>query len=130
MYLGGRFGGPGLEVPDAHCIASARLVKDARDSLDHGGATRLPGLVEGYIGRAWVDHWSADPWVRGAYAVYLPGQYTKYYGFVGLAEGRVHFGGEHTATAYQGYLEGAVRSGERCAREIVAAATGWGGPLA
>jgi monoamine oxidase len=30
----------------------------------------------------------------------------------------VHFCGEHTSTEAQGYLEGAVESGERVAREI------------
>ena len=30
-------------------------------------------------------------------------------------EGAIHFAGEHTATDNQGYLEGAVESGERCA---------------
>ena len=91
-------------------------------ALDRDGATELPGLVDGFNGRAWVDHWTSDPWTRGSYAAYLPGQYTRYYGFVGLPEGRVHFGGEHTATSNQGYLEGAVRSGQRCAQEIIAAA--------
>ena len=35
-------------------------------------------------------------------------------------EGNVHFGGEHTQTVGQGYMEGAVASGERCAREVAA----------
>jgi monoamine oxidase len=31
----------------------------------------------------------------------------------------VHFAGEHTDTAQQGYIDGAVRSGERVARELL-----------
>ncbi len=50
-----------------------------------------------------------------------PGQYTHYYGYVGRPEGAIHFAGEHTATANQGFLEGAVRSGERAADAIAAA---------
>ena len=33
---------------------------------------------------------------------------------------RCHFAGEHTSTDAQGYLEGAVESGERAAREVLA----------
>jgi monoamine oxidase len=35
--------------------------------------------------------------------------------------GGCHFAGEHTSTDSQGYLNGAVESGERAAAEIVAA---------
>jgi monoamine oxidase len=36
-------------------------------------------------------------------------------------EGRVHFAGEHTS-AWMGWMEGAIESGERAAREVLAAA--------
>ena len=36
-------------------------------------------------------------------------------------EGACHFAGEHTSIEFQGYLNGAVESGERAAAEIVAA---------
>ena len=32
--------------------------------------------------------------------------------------GNLHFAGEHTSADFQGYMEGALRSGYRCAREI------------
>jgi monoamine oxidase len=32
--------------------------------------------------------------------------------------GNLRFAGEHTSVNYQGYMEGALRSGYRCAREI------------
>jgi monoamine oxidase len=31
----------------------------------------------------------------------------------------VHFAGEHTDTDQQGYIDGAVRTGERAARELI-----------
>jgi monoamine oxidase len=34
--------------------------------------------------------------------------------------GRVHFAGEHTAGAWAGLMEGALRSGARAAREVLA----------
>ena len=35
-------------------------------------------------------------------------------------EGNCHFAGEHTSQDFQGYLQGAVVSGERAAAEILA----------
>jgi len=36
-------------------------------------------------------------------------------------EGRVHFAGTETAAVWTGYVEGAVRSGERAADEVLSA---------
>ena len=57
--------------------------------------------------------------MRGSYAGFGPGQYTDFWGFLGLREGPVHFAGEHTSTFSQGYLNGGVESGERAAREVM-----------
>ena len=79
----------------------------------------LPGLPPGSPGAPSPTAGSPTRGSRGSYAAFLPGQYTRYYGYVGKPEGAIHFAGEHTATTNQGYLEGAVESGERCAREIL-----------
>jgi len=83
----------------------------------------VPGLATGWNGDAWLDNWASDPWTHGSYAAFEPGQYTRWWGFVGRPEGRLLFGGEHTELAAQGFLEGAVRSGERCAREVAVLAS-------
>jgi monoamine oxidase len=57
---------------------------------------------------------------RGSYAAFLVGQYTRFSQRVRAGrEGGVHFAGEHTDTDQQGYIDGAVRSGERAARELI-----------
>jgi monoamine oxidase len=118
-FFGGRSGAQGLDADGPHAPTTEAELERNRKSLAQGGRMHLPGLAAGFNGRAFTDHWVADPWVRGSYAAFLPGQYTKYYGYTGKAEGAIHFAGEHTATTNQGYLEGAVESGERCAREIL-----------
>ena len=120
-YFGGRSGAGGLIADRAHAPTVERELRRNRASLTQGGRMGLDGLAAGFNGRAWTDHWVADPWARGSYAAFLPGQYTRYYGYVGKPEGAIHFAGEHTATDNQGYLEGAVESGERCAAEVRAA---------
>jgi monoamine oxidase len=115
VYSGGRRGA-GYSVGRPHGPAPARIVSSTTAAISRA----VPGLEAGYDNRSWLDHWSSDPWTHGSYAAFLPGQYTRYWGFVGLPDAGIHFGGEHTALAAQGFLEGAVRSGERCAGEIEA----------
>ena len=121
-YFGGRSGAAGLPAREPHGPTLEREVRRNLHSLGQEGATDLGGIRRGFAGRAWTDRWVSDPWARGSYAAYLPGQYTRYFGYVGKPEGAIHFAGEHTALGNQGFLEGAVVSGERAAEEIAAAA--------
>ncbi|MBE7380390.1 MAG: flavin monoamine oxidase family protein [Leptolyngbya sp. SIO1E4] len=58
--------------------------------------------------------WAHDPWVGGSYSAYGPGQMTTLWPALRRPYGRLLFAGEHTDT-YIGYMEGAVRSGQRAA---------------
>jgi monoamine oxidase len=80
----------------------------------------LPGLTARRTTRAHFDDWPGNPWTLGSYSYYRPGQYTRFAGAEGEAVDGCHFAGEHTSIAAQGYLEGAVESGERAAREVLA----------
>jgi monoamine oxidase len=115
VYSGGRAGTsyPGRR---AHGKAPRGVVESTLADIERA----VPGLSGGFNGLADLDVWSRDPFTHGSYAAFLPGQYTRYWGNVGRAEGNLHFGGEQTSTAAQGYMEGAVESGERCAREVAA----------
>jgi monoamine oxidase len=81
----------------------------------------LPGLGAKYTKRVAFEDWPAHEWTRGSYSYWKVGQYQ---GFAGAEREEVagcHFAGEHTSVDAQGYLEGAVESGERAAREVLAA---------
>ena len=80
----------------------------------------LPGLGQQWNGRATVDFWPGYPWTRGSYSYWKVGQYTSFAGVEGLQEGNAHFCGEHTSIDFQGYLNGAVETGERAASEVIA----------
>jgi monoamine oxidase len=62
--------------------------------------------------------WERDPWAGGAYAVFTPRFDPHDRELLGRAVGRVLLAGEHTSIQAQGYIEGAVESGERVAGEI------------
>jgi monoamine oxidase len=80
----------------------------------------LPGVTGAYNGRAAIEFWPAYEWTRGSYSYWKVGQYTKFAGIEGRRQGTCHFAGEHTSLDFQGYLQGAVETGERAAAEIVA----------
>jgi monoamine oxidase len=61
--------------------------------------------------------WDEDEWARGGYAWYRPGQMSSLLPHVARAEGRVHFAGEHASSLF-GWMQGALESGNRAAREI------------
>lgn len=66
-----------------------------------------------------IDYWMGYPYTLGSYAYWGVGQYTKFVGVESEPEGNCHFAGEHTSLDFQGYLNGAVESGERAANEIL-----------
>ncbi|HVY11040.1 MAG TPA: flavin monoamine oxidase family protein [Mycobacteriales bacterium] len=66
--------------------------------------------------------WAAEPWTRGCYAGYFgPGVWTDFGRALRQPVGRIHWAGTETATVWTGYMDGAVRSGERAADEVRAA---------
>jgi monoamine oxidase len=78
-----------------------------------------PGTCAAYTGRAYEDHWALDPWVLGAYSYCRVGQAATFGQIAGIPEGRIHFAGEHTSVQYQGFLNGAIKTGERAAGQLL-----------
>jgi monoamine oxidase len=79
----------------------------------------FPGTSAVYSGRAYEDHWALDPWVKGAYSYYRVGQASSYGAIAREPDGPYHFAGEHTSIQHQGFLDGAVETGERAARQLL-----------
>ena len=73
--------------------------------------------------RAYVDKsWADDEWSRGCYAAYMPpGVWTSYGRALTAPIGRIHWAGTETSPVWNGYIEGALASGERAAREVLGA---------
>jgi monoamine oxidase len=73
-------------------------------------ATRLARAVRSYP-------WQRDPFTRGAYALYRPGQWFTVRAALARPHGKVLFAGEHMAD-WQGFMEGAVVTGEEAAAAL------------
>ncbi len=81
--------------------------------------TLFPGARENFEG-GFSKAWDDDFWAQGAAQWFHPGQMTDYWAHMATPAGRVHFGGEHTSP-WPGWMQGAIHSGLRTAREVEAA---------
>jgi len=64
--------------------------------------------------------WSEEQWTRGCSMAHLrPGILTRFGRLIREPFGRVHWAGTETSTISHGAIDGAVRSGERAATEIL-----------
>jgi monoamine oxidase len=67
-------------------------------------------------------NWSTDEWTRGCYTGYMPpGALLDFGEALRRPVGRIHWAGTETSTIWAGYMDGAVRSGHRAAKEALAA---------
>jgi monoamine oxidase len=80
----------------------------------------FPGVHRDYE-RGTSKCWDEDRWAGGAFAYFRPGQMFSLRPHLARPEGRVHFAGEHTS-AWSGWMQGAIESGLRAAREVSEAA--------
>jgi monoamine oxidase len=98
------------------CPRQALILEHIRSSL--GEAPAAPKAFHS------ID-WSADPLAQGGYASRLgPGCSTGDQPRLADPIGRVHFAGTETASQWRSYMEGALESGERAAKEVLAALGG------
>ncbi|HEY1273925.1 MAG TPA: flavin monoamine oxidase family protein [Thermoleophilaceae bacterium] len=66
--------------------------------------------------------WTTEAWTRGCPVGSMGrGVMRKYGPFLRKPAGRVHWAGTETATYWNGYMDGAVRSGEAAAKQVLAA---------
>jgi monoamine oxidase len=97
---------------------SATLAAAARDpaamtaALRPFGTPTFPTLVGDPV--AWED----DPLATGGYAVFGPAFDPRDRRLLGASHGRVLFAGEHTSACWQGFMNGAVESGQQAARDL------------
>ena len=70
--------------------------------------------------RAVLTTWNDDPWAGQSYSADTVTAATAAPATAAAPAGRIHFAGEHTAGHWAGLMEGALRSGQRAAGEVLA----------
>jgi monoamine oxidase len=75
-----------------------------------------PQILQEFEGGA-SKMWHDDEYACGAFALFDPGQQSLLHEHIITPEGRLHFAGEHASLAHA-WIQGAIESGLRAAREI------------
>jgi monoamine oxidase len=84
-----------------------------------GSFVRLFGTRAGRPQALIEQNWSDERWTRGCYVGYMPpGVWSDFGTALRTPVGRVHWAGTETSEIFNGYMDGAVRSGERAAAEV------------
>ena len=79
--------------------------------------SRAPSPID-YVER----NWAAERWSRGCYSgAFGPSGWTDFGPALRQPVGRIHWAGTETATVWNGYIDGAITSGERAAAEVAGA---------
>jgi monoamine oxidase len=109
----------GQSAREMAAMPEPQRVKVVLEQLDR----LFPGIRQLYEGRYYSICWDRVPWALGAYAYYAKGQVANFYRQVAWPVGRIFFAGDHT-TPQPGWMDSAIRSGERAAREVLASLSG------
>jgi monoamine oxidase len=106
-------------VVGADARALGALSPAARRQRVLAAFVRLFGAAAGHPKELIEQNWSVEPWTRGCYAGYMPpGVWSDFGSALRAPVGRIHWAGTETAEVFNGYMDGAVRSGERAAAEV------------
>lgn len=76
------------------------------------------GETQSYLVKQASYYWGNDNYSRGAYAVYDSGQWFTIRPILERTFGNIYFSGEHIAD-WQGFMEGAINTGEAAAQQIL-----------
>jgi monoamine oxidase len=103
-----------------HARELGRIAADERRTAVVDCFARLFGpraaRPDSYVERLWAE----EQWSRGCYGCHMPtGAWTSYGPALREPIGPLHWAGAECATVWNGYMEGAVRSGQREAKEAL-----------
>jgi monoamine oxidase len=118
-------GSPGILVgflEGDHARDFGRVPADERREAVIANLVQLFGTRAGGVERFIEKAWAEEEWSRGCYEGYTPpGVLTAFGPALREPVGPLHWAGTETATKWNGYIDGALQSGERAAREVLAA---------
>ncbi|KAA1417170.1 NAD(P)/FAD-dependent oxidoreductase [Nocardioides humilatus] len=116
-------GGPGVLLA---FVGGSTWKKYGRLPLAERKKAVLEGFAEMFGEQAlhpieYTEHdWTLEPWTTGGpIALPKPGAISTNGHTIREPHGRVHWAGTETSTYWSGFMDGAVRAGERAAREVL-----------
>jgi len=105
-------------ITGQHARELAAMTDEARIASTLDQVERVfPGAKSNFSDRSMTKIWDSDPWARGGYGWFRPGQMTQLSPDLTTPQGRIHFAGEITS-ALPAWMQGALESGLRAATEV------------
>lgn len=104
-------------------LAGGRASEALQHALTRGGPESIVRRLR-WLGKptrllhSRLVRWESDPWAGGGYAVFDRTFDPLLRDWLARPHGRIRFAGEHTHHRYQGYVNGAILSGQRAATEL------------
>ena len=109
-------------IEGAHARAAGQLTEAGRRDLVVDTFVRFFGPEAAEPFDVVELDWSAEEFTRGCYGGRLgAGVWTQYGRALAEPVGRIHWAGAETSDVWNGYMDGAIRSGRRAAAEVLAA---------
>ncbi|MGZ6642209.1 MAG: flavin monoamine oxidase family protein, partial [Solirubrobacteraceae bacterium] len=117
-------GSPGILMAFVEAQAARRRLGQSRDALRRDVLKNFSdyfGAEAASPTSFHVSDWQEEIWTRGCpVCSTAPGVLLDYGTAIRQPAGRIHWAGTETSTYWNGYMDGAVRSGERAAKEVAA----------
>lgn len=93
------------------------------DDLDVTNGEEVARAIKEFLPEAEVvatdaHDWNADEFSQGTWMAYRPGQVMRCATALQEAEGRIAFAGSDVASGWTGWIDGAIESGSRAARDV------------
>jgi monoamine oxidase len=118
-------GSPGILMAFVEAQAARQRLGQSRDALRRDVLKNFSDYFGPEAANPTAFHisdWQEEVWTRGCPVCFTaPGVLLDYGTAIRQPCGRIHWAGTETSTYWNGYMDGAVRSGERAAKEVVAA---------
>lgn len=105
-------------IEGRHAIEMSTAGKDARKEKVIASLVRFFGPHAAEFVDYVDNDWMLEPYTHGYVGSMPPGVMTRFGPALREPCGRIHWAGTETATEWAGYIEGALRSGIRAAKEV------------
>ena len=120
------WGGPLCWVSEQAKFDGGRLlvgIGEDDSTIDGSDPAQVQQAIRQFAPKATVrkcdsHNWSTDPYAKGTWTTYRPGQLSRYYSDFPVPHGRLYFAGSDLARGWAGFMDGAIESGAETAAAL------------
>jgi monoamine oxidase len=107
-------------IEGRHALANSGVSQEERKAKVIASLVRFFGPEAAHVLAYHDNDWNVDAYTHGYVGHMGPGTMTRFGHALREPVGRIHWASTETSTEWAGYIEGALRSGIRAAKEVIA----------